>query len=162
MLTLDAHELSSTDPACRLFAAVWARQGRGYSVHVERGYIALLNGECYHGATAEKAVAGVRHKAGCATAGNSLGLSIAEFVARYARFASYPITLQDARDSGSCEYGIRAWCNAVQLPYSVGTATVGEVLAAFERRPQVEVRRAVLHAVRRARKSRSQLAAAPQ
>ena len=60
-------------------------------------------------------------------------------------------SVPDARDTGSCEFGILSWCNAVGLDYKAGAAPLQRVLDAFRVRPQIEVRRAVLNAVRRHR-----------
>jgi hypothetical protein len=150
MLTLDAHALSTGHPDTQVYAAVWARQGQGFQVVVERGYIAVHYGESYHAETIERALRGVRRKTAVATKWTD-DVSVSRFCARYSRFSMVAVCLDDARQTGACEYGIRAWCEAVGLPYAVGVATVGDVLAAYRRRPQVEVRRAVIHAVQRHR-----------
>lgn len=150
MLTLDAHELMNEQPGVRLFAAVWARQARGFNVAVERGYIAVNASESYHADTIEAAVRGLRRKEAAAESWTD-DSSAARFLARYDRHRGLPITLDDARATGACEYGIRAWCDAVGLCFAAGTATVGQVLDGYEKRPQVEVRRAVRYAVHRHR-----------
>jgi hypothetical protein len=156
MMTLDAHVL---EPAgdIRLFAATWASQGRGYNVKVSRGFIAAADGEHYHAETVEMALRGIQRKAkaqqrSCAGDYKS---TVEDFVRRYKRFAG-AVTLDDARMTGSCEYGIRSWCERVGLDYELGEAPLRAVLDAFQRCPQVEVRRAVISAVRRERRSRAE------
>ena len=67
MMTLDAHPLIS-DGDVRIYAATWARQGRGFSVTVDRGYIALLDDEHFHAESAQAAIKGVLRKAKSANA----------------------------------------------------------------------------------------------
>ncbi|MGF6937099.1 hypothetical protein OKW41_006261 [Paraburkholderia sp. UCT70] len=150
MMTLDAHVLEPVG-GIRLFAATWASQGRGYDIHVHGGFIAVLDDEHYHAETAEMARRGVQRKAKLRRTYVENYESTAEaFAARYAQFTDV-VTLQDARTTGSCEYGIRSWCERVGLDYEVGEAPLQAVLEAFCRFPQAEVRRAVIHAVRRIR-----------
>jgi hypothetical protein len=151
MMTLDAHALEPVGDI-GLFVATWASQGRGYDVQVHRGFIALLDSEHYHAETAEMAVLGILRKAKLRrTYMENYESPVEAFAARYARFAG-GVTLQDARSAGSCEYGIRSWCERVGLDYELGEAPLQAVLDAFCRFPQIEVRRAVIHAVRRMRK----------
>ena len=154
MMTLDAHALEA--PAgFRLFAAVWASQGRGFAVKTERGFIASCADEVYHSDTAEKAISGVRCKVasvnGTSIAGvKAYTIGITQFVDKFSQ-VECSVELADARETGSCEFGILSWCNAVGLDYKAGAAPLKRVLDAFRVRPQIEVRRAVLNAVRRHR-----------
>lgn len=152
MLTLDAHCLQAPD-GVQLYAATWARQGRGYDVVVERGYIGIVEGEHFHAETPERAVDGARRKARAAGRERKapfqpLSVSVDEFIKRYRKIPAM-VEVSDARETGSCDYGIRSWCAAVGLDYAAGEAPLSEVLEGFKLRPQVEVRRAVLFAVRR-------------
>ena len=154
MMTLDAHRLMSPD-GVELYAATWAAQARGYDVTTHRGFIAVSGGLSFHADTVEHALKGIRRKV--AAAGrpararvSPLHLAIEEFVKRYQRY-DVTVYLDDARESGSCEYGIRTWCEAVGLDYEEGAAPLAAILDAFQKRPQVEVRLAVLHAIRRHR-----------
>lgn len=65
MMTLDALPMDAPD-GIALYAAVWANQGRGYSVKTERGFIAVggddYDYESFHADTAEKAIAGLLQK----------------------------------------------------------------------------------------------------
>lgn len=154
MMTLDAHRLMSPD-GVELYAATWAAQSRGYSVTTHRGFIAVSGGLSFHADTAEHALKGIRRKVTAAgrparARVSPLHLAIEEFVKRYQRY-DVTVELDDARESGSCEYGIRTWCEAVGLDYAEGEAPLAAILAAFQKRPQVEVRLAVLHAIRRHR-----------
>ena len=154
MVTLDAHRLMSPE-GIELYAATWAAQSHGYSVTTHRGFIAVSEGLSFHADTAEHALKGIGRKV--AAAGrpararvSPLHLAIEEFVKRYQRY-DVTVELDDARESGSCEYGIRTWCEAVGVDYEEGEAPLAAILDAFQRRPQMEVRLAVLHAIRRHR-----------
>ncbi|WP_031403799.1 hypothetical protein [Thiomonas sp. FB-Cd] len=154
MMTLDAHRLMSPD-GIMLYAATWAAQSRGYSVTTHRGFIAVSGGLSFHADSAEQAVAGIRRKVTAAGRPprqrvSPLDIDIGAFVQRYRRY-DVTVDLDDARESGSCEYGIRSWCEAVGLDYDEGEAPLADILTAFQGRPQVEVRLAVLHAIRRHR-----------
>ena len=154
MLTLDAHPLLG-DGDVVLYAATWARQGRGYTINVDRGYIALLDGEHFHGDSAQAAIKGVRRKAKSAEMlppkGKSpYALTVDSFVARYSG-RDMTVSVSDAKESGSCDFGIRSWCEFVGIDYSEGETPMDRVLEGFRKRPQAEVRRAVLFAVRRHR-----------
>jgi hypothetical protein len=152
MMTLDAHRLMSPE-GITLYAATWAAQSRGYSVTTHRGFIAISGGLSFHADSAEHAVAGIRRKVTAAGRPprqlvSPLDTDIDAFVRRYQRY-DVTVNLDDARESGSCEYGIRSWCEAVGLDYEDGEAPLADILTAFQARPQVEVRRAILHAIRR-------------
>lgn len=154
MMTLDAHELEPSGDT-QIFAATWVRQGKGYSVVVDRGFIARQGTVHYHAASVQSAIAGARRKlrieSGTTPSSRSpYGLSIDEFIRRYARHSA-EVSLDDARDTGSCEYGIRSWCASVGLDYESGSAPLSAVLEGFRALPMIEVRRAIVHAVRRHR-----------
>jgi hypothetical protein len=145
-----------------LYAATWAAQSRGYNVATHQGFIAVSCGLSFHADTAERALSGIRRKVGAAgrparARVSPLHLAIDDFVKRYQRY-NVTVELNDARESGSCEYGIRTWCEAVGLDYEEGEAPLAAILDAFQQRPQVEVRLAVLHAVRRHRSARRKAA----
>lgn len=157
MMTLDAHPLMS-DGEVVLYAATWARQGRGYDVKVDRGYIAMLDGEHFHGDSAQAAIKGVRRKVKSAgmparTITSPYALTVDAFVRRYAG-RKMTVSVSDAQESGSCDFGIRSWCEFVGIDYDDQEAPMDAVLAGFQARPQEEVRRAVLYAVRRHRAER--------
>ena len=157
MMTLDAHPLMS-DADVVLYAATWARQGRGYDVKVERGYIAQLGGEHFHGESAQDAIKGVKRKLKAAgmparTMTSPYALTVDAFVKRYAG-RKMTVSVSDAQESGSCDFGIRSWCEFVGIDYDDQEAPMDAVLAGFQARPQDEVRRAVLFAVRRHRAER--------
>lgn len=158
MMTLDAHALMP-DGDVNLYAATWARQGRGYDVHVDHGYIAMLEGEHFHAETAQAAIKGVRRKVKSIgapprrVAVSPYALTVEAFVSRYAK-RKVMVSVRDARESGSCDFGIRSWCAFVGLDYNAGQAPLELVLNGFRMRPQEEVRRAVLYALRRHRAQR--------
>ena len=68
------------------------------------------------------------------------------------------VSVSDAVNSGSCDFGIRSWCEFVGLDYSSGEAPIKLVLEGFRKRPQEEVRRPVVQAVRLHRKARRHIA----
>lgn len=149
MLTLDALRLESP-PDFALYAAVWVEQSRGYSIKVERGFIAISGGEHYHAATIEGAVRGIKSKNKAAATLTEMNLSTNEFADKYSKI-SVDVSLDDARKSGSCEYGIRSWCASVGIDIARIHVPIAELLGGFRRMPLPEVRRAVLHAVRKNR-----------
>lgn len=152
MLTLDLQPLVPHGDI-ELFQAVWVAQGRGYAVNVQRGVIARLRGEAFHGADASDAIRGVTRKAARALAPQrtptcSYELSVDAFIQRFSRYRHIPVSLDDARETGACEYGISSWCQAVGIDMALESVTLRRVLEGFQTRPLVEVRRTVLHAVR--------------
>lgn len=155
MLTLDARPLEAPN-GIDLYAAVWASQGRGYDVKTQRGFIAVAGPESFHAETPEAAIAGLLRK--CKTAEKNratmadMASSVETFITNYSNYA-IEVSLDDARKSGSCEYGIRSWCESVGIELGREHVPMPELLEAFRRMPQTEVRRAVLHAVRRNRRA---------
>ena len=160
MMTLDAHPLIS-DGDVQLYAATWARQGRGFEVKVDRGYIAMLGREHFHADTAQAASKGVQRKVKAAGAParqvvSAYALTVDAFVKRYAG-RNLNVSVSDAEESGACDFGIRSWCEFVGLDYDKGDAHLEQVLQGFQARPQEEVRRAILYAVRRHRAEQQRL-----
>lgn len=154
MMTLDAHPLMP-DSDVLVYAATWARQGRGFDVKVDRGYIAMLGDEHFHAETAQAAIKGVRRKvrsigAPARKAVTAYALTVDAFVSQYAK-RDVMVSVSDAQESGSCDFGIRSWCAFVGLDYDAGEAPLELVLQGFRARPQEEVRRAVLYALHRQR-----------
>lgn len=153
LMTLDALPMEA--PAgIELYAAAWARQGRGYAVKTDRGFIAVAGGDSFHSDTAEGAISGLRRKGRSAPARAAviadMKSAVEAFITKYARCA-IDVSLDDARKSGSCEYGIRSWCASVGIDIVRAQVPMAELLEGFRRMPQTEVRRAVLSAVRRNR-----------
>ena len=153
LMTLDALALES--PAgIELYAAVWASQARGYAVKTDRGFIAVAGGDSYHSDTAEGAISGLRRKGRSAptraAAIADMKSAVEAFITKYLRCA-IDVSLDDARMSGSCEYGIRSWCASVGIDIARAQVPMVELLDGFRRMPQIEVRRAVLRAARRNR-----------
>ena len=70
------------------------------------------------------------------------------FITKYAR-CPIDVSLDDARNSGSCEYGIRSWCESAGVDIARVQVPMAKSLEGFRRMPQTEVRRVVLRAVRR-------------
>jgi hypothetical protein len=62
MMTLDAIFVGVTPNDVRLFYATWAAQGRGNSINVVNGFIAVSNGVSYHADTVESALSGLKRK----------------------------------------------------------------------------------------------------
>lgn len=155
LMTLDA--LPMVAPAgIELYAAVWASQGRGYAVKTDRGFIAVAGNDSFHSDTAEAAISGLRRKGRSAptraAAIADMKSAVDAFITKYAR-CTIDVSLDDARNSGSCEYGIRSWCESVGIDIYRGQVPMMELLDGFRKMPLSEVRRAVLYAVRAKRGS---------
>jgi hypothetical protein len=153
LMTLDALPLEA--PAgIELYAAVWARQGRGYEVITDRGFISIAGGDSFHSGTADGAISGLRRKGRSAPARAAviadMKSAVEAFIKKYA-WCAIDVSLDDARKSGSCEYGIRSWCASVGIDIARARVPMVELLEGFRRMPQTKVRRAVLRAVRRNR-----------
>lgn len=157
LITLDAQQLEGTQADFEVFAATWLQQGRGYTVSDVRGYIArhIKSGETYHGKTAEQALRGVHRKLGTRKANAKLqnlldkhGLD--QIVTNH---PDLDVTLNDARNAGACEYGIKAWCERCDLHYEDGSATLAEVYESYQQHPVPPARAAILNALRRHRRT---------
>lgn len=148
LLTLDAAPLDAPQ-GVELFAAVWARQGRGYDAITERGYIARAGRHTYHAASVRAALAGLQRKMeGVVLAGPSM--------ARLAELHSGVwVSLANVRAIGACEPGILNWVSRtnMQRQFAAGGATVAEIAAGYEVCPAPEARAAVMLAIRAARKA---------
>ena len=155
LLTLDAARLTTVD-GCELFQATWARQSQGYQVLTEHGFIARSGHLSFHAASAEAAITGLMRKRRASNRArvantDTKAFDVDAFVKRYRRVPC-DVTLDDARDSGSCEPGILGWCQAVSIDISRQQIPMSEALAAFRSVPAPEARLAILHAVRRHKK----------
>lgn len=149
MMTLDAAILEGAPDGVTLYAARWASQGRGTSVNVSNGIIAISGNLSYHADSAPRALAGIKRK--IAGAKWQAELRTADLSAVVARIPHVLVKLSDARAIGACEYGIRSWCARTGIDYESGQASVAEVYAAYQNSPAPEARGAILHAARRAR-----------
>lgn len=154
LMTLDVLQIEA--PAgIELYAAVWASQGRGYVVRTERGFIAVAGSDSFHSDTAEGAISGFRRKGSSAPTRAAtiadMKSAVEAFITKYARYG-IDVSLDDARKAGSCEYGIRSWCASVGIDIRRAQVPMVELLEGFRRMPQTEVRRAVLGAVKRAKR----------
>jgi len=159
LLTLDAIPVSSGSPDIELYKAIWVSQSRGFTVNTHRGFIARSGDFDYHAETAEKALTGIRKK--MAAAGEQakprspLAITDEEFIKRFSRRdKDCMVSLDDARESGSCETGILHWCENVGIDLDRGEIPIHEALEAFSRYPQTEVRLAIIHASRRHRREK--------
>lgn len=149
MMTLDASALEGAPEGISLYAARWASQGRGTSVNVSNGIIAVSGELSYHADSAQRALAGIKRK--IAGAKWQAEMRTADLSAVVNRIPHVLVKLSDARAIGACEFGIRAWCSRTGIDYDAGEATVREVYAAYQSSPAPEARGAILHAARRAR-----------
>lgn len=115
-------------------------------------FISWIGGgnEHYHGETIEAAIRGLKAKCQAAMYLMDLDSSANAFADKYASVL-INVSLDDARKTGSCEYGIRSWCASVGIDVERIEVPMGELLEGFRRRPMPEVRRAVLKAVKRNR-----------
>lgn len=77
--------------------------------------------------------------------------AVEAFITKYARY-DIDVSIDDARRSGSYEYGIRSWCASVSIDIARGRVPMTELLEGFRRMPQTEVRHAVLGVVKRNRR----------
>lgn len=155
MMTLDAQALESHQAGVDLFGAVWLEQGRGYALHCRRGVIARSGALSAHGKDAAQAIRSLKAKAlhsECDSSEITLR-QIQSFVTRMRKHPNVLICVEDARATGSCEYGIRSWCHATGLDYEKGCETMDRVLDGYLMRPMPEVRRAILHALQARRQA---------
>lgn len=150
LFTLDAQPVDCALDGAELFAAVWAEQGRGYEIRDVRGYIARRGGTEYHGASREQAIRGLLRKEGAsaraAVLEAALRLPLETLLARIpaADLDAISVSVAFARRQGCCEFGIRSWCARTGLDYERGSATLGEVIAAYRAVPVTEARRVIL------------------
>jgi hypothetical protein len=149
LVTVDAAPLDGAPDGIDLYAASWLQQSRGTAVDLVRGYIARTGRISYHGATAERALAGLRRK--LTAVEWTAKLQTADLSDLVGKHAAVTVHVADAKAMGACEYGIRAWCAAVGLDYEAGAASIADVYAGYIARPQPEARAAILCALRRAR-----------
>ena len=152
-MTLD--ELQIEAPAgIKLYAAVWASQATGYAVKTDRGFIAVAGADSFHGDTAEGAISGVLRKGQSAPTRaaviTDMKSAVEAFITKYAKCTIY-VSLDNARNSGSYECGIRSWCESAGVDIARVQVPMAKSLEGFRRMPQTEVRRVVLRAVRRNR-----------
>lgn len=149
MLTLDAEPVAGAPAGVDLYAAVWISNGRGNTINVHRGHIAHDGLLEHHATTAAQALAGLARKQRAAST-ETVGPGVAELPRYVQRHPDLVVTLDDARQIGACNSGIRAWCEQVGINYAAGQAPLLEVYRAFRLAPMAEARAAMLHAIRRA------------
>jgi hypothetical protein len=156
-LTLTAQQMAAPQ-GLELFRATWAERGRGYAVNVRRGFIARHGEFAFHAETVKGALSGVLRKAKFAklALNDDLHLAVTDsvqtFVRRLQGYAELTVSLADAYATGACEFGVRSWCLDVGIDAEAGQVTLGRVLDGYRECPLEEVRRTVLHVVRRARR----------
>lgn len=161
LMTLDAHPLPSS-AGVELYAAVWASQGRGYGVNTHRGFIAVSGDESFHAEAIDDALKGLNRKIraqGREPVISSLEVDVDAFIQRFSKYKNVPVSISHARESGSCEFGILSWCESVGIDPDDYEVPMSVVLEGFRKLPLVEVRRAVMFAVREAREERRALKA---
>lgn len=151
LLTLDAQPLDCKEPGVEVFAAKWAEQGRGKTVKVQNGFIARSGSLSFHGATYRSALTGLRRKMELSESPDAASAraekAVNAFCKRWAK-ADFLVSVDDARETGACEFGIKSWCLANELPYDLGRAHISDVIAAYRKAPLPEARLAILHAAR--------------
>ncbi|PYZ99402.1 hypothetical protein A6K26_009150 [Gammaproteobacteria bacterium 2W06] len=157
MLTLDAQRLEGAPEGVQLYAAKWLEQSRGYTLRVKDGVIGVdeTSGTAYHAANAEAAIRGCVDKRNTARLDDLLAHHDLPGLIEAA--PDITVRVQDARATGSCEYGIRSWCHAAGLDYEAGEAPLDDVYAAYKAHPMPEARLAILHALRRNRSAGRQI-----
>lgn len=151
MMTLDAQPMDCKEPGIEVFRARWVEQGVGKTLKTIDGFIARTTDRrmAFHGKTYGSALTGLRRKQHLAeqpeSAADRAEKIIKAFVSRW-KGKDFEVSVQDAKDTGSCDYGIRSWCHAHDLPYSEGKAHISAVIEAYRKSPLPEARRAILHA----------------
>jgi hypothetical protein len=154
LMTLDATLIARTETGIEVYSATWARQGRGYSIVTERGFIARFGDEHFHADTEKKALLGLNRKYRSVQQAQEnnllLDISVVEFISKF-RDIDCKLTIDDARKTGSCETDIVSWCRSVGIDPQDRSIPLKRALDAFARQPMKEVRLAILRAVRRNR-----------
>lgn len=151
MMTIDAQPMDCREPGIEVYRARWISQGIGKSIHVHEGFIARTSDHAlgFHGKTYASALTGLRRKQTLAehpdTAAERSDQAIKAFARRWSD-KDFLVSVQDAKDTGSCDYGIRSWCHANALPYDAGEVHISAVVEAYRKMPLPEARRAILHA----------------
>lgn len=154
MLTLDAAPLAGAPDGVDLYAATWLEQGRGTALSAHDGYIARQDDMSYHGDTIESALAGLKRKLRAAEWDAVVRTAdVAELITRVRDPHAIEVCVADARRIGACEYGIRSWCNAVDLDYDAGCATLAEVWDAYQRQLRSEAKATILAVLRKHRRA---------
>jgi hypothetical protein len=149
MTTLDAQRLEGAPTGVTVYAATWMVQGRGYAIDTVRGFIAITGNHNFHATSFDKAVKGVMRKA------NLSGEVFANLLTKHGieslstRCPELTVCVSDAVKIGACDYGIRSWCSAVSIDYNTGCAPLKTVYDAYLSRPMPEARAAILHALKR-------------
>lgn len=157
LLTLDVAPLDGAPQGVELYRAVWAGQGRGYSVNTERGYLALTRDRlgsveyACHGRTIRGTLQGLKVKSDRQECGRLVPRIPLSKVLESVDPNGIDVRLSDAKAIGACEYGIRAWCHTVGLDPERKSAPLREVLDCYAKDPAPEARAAMLHAIRRQR-----------
>lgn len=152
LATLDAQKVESVD--CDLYAATWLEQGRGTSLRATSGYIARADGVHYHAASLTSAIRGLARKV---EAARYASLDVPDLEEEIMRHAEAEVLLADARAIGACEFGIRSWCNRVDLSEDLERtrSTLGRMFEAYRKEPIREARATILKALKRARRARA-------
>lgn len=152
MATLDASPVEAPE-GMTAFAATWVEQGRGFQVHVRRGFIARAGRFSFHANTLDAAIAGVRRKAKLADLGASSPRH-ATVLERAAHYPDAPVSLADALATGACLYGIRSWCYGVGINPEGDTVPLSRVVEGYRQRPQEEAIRVIAAVCRREARAR--------
>jgi len=149
MLTLAARKVSESG-GITIYKATWSRQSRGYSTHIDHGYIATDGIVHYHASTKAKALAGIHRKIKSVAISEGMPIDkIEQFCARYIKKGFY-VSLDDARKVGACEPGIESWCAKNNIDIDRKQIPATEAIAAYRNNPIAEARAAILYAARHA------------
>jgi len=150
MFTLDAFPCE-TKGDFKLYSAMWISQGRGYNLNVHKGFIAVKDNESCHALTSSSAISGLKRKLSLTKEEKlAMGLKLinSSLSKKVKQNNHLYVTLQDAYTVGSCDSGIRSWCNHVGLNYYDGKAPIELVMKGYELAPLSEVRRTLLYTLR--------------
>lgn len=143
-LTLYAEKVHWDGAGAEVYRAVWASQGRGFSLHTDRGYLGRSPKAFHHSGSVGNAYWGMKRKERHPTRTKSRRPRLWE---EGQRWGSLPVTLADALEVGLCEDGVRRWCREVGINPDAGATTLGAVIAGYRLRPRPLVLRFIRYMV---------------
>lgn len=133
----------------RVYMAVWAEQGRGFSLKTCRGAVAVLRariggetvkGAWFHAAdddfvrAANRAYLGVLCRARAGTHRRQRERR-PKFDKEEQQYGDFPISLDEVVSLGFCEQEVRVWCERTGLNLDAAVVTLRQVIAAYRLHP---------------------------
>lgn len=150
LLTLDAQPLLVNDREFEAFSAVWVGQGRGFTLNVSRGVIVRhkATGYTYHGNSIKHGKAAIRRKLNYSVNLVKRTRRIEKWLNNVSLdYGSVPVSFDDAKETGACEYGIRSWCFSVGIDPDDNFAFLKDVIDGYFKLPQQEALAVIKHMV---------------